>query len=161
MTTPREQPWRDRPDDEAPGRVVVLTRNPIAEAIGVIASTAGRDVVAVDEDEDGRGLAAVEALGLREGDAVVLCDHDAPDAPAVLRLALNSPAAYVAMMASRRRSVGLVAELTDEGASGLEKLRVPAGLDIGGKAAGEIALSVVAEIVATAYGRDGGPMRDR
>ena len=39
--------------DEAPGRVVVLTRNPIAEAIGVIASTAGRDVVLVDEDEDG------------------------------------------------------------------------------------------------------------
>ena len=45
-------------------------------------------MVVVDEDEDGRGLAAVEALALREGDAVVLCDHDAPDAPAVLRLAL-------------------------------------------------------------------------
>jgi len=159
MSTSREQPWRDRPDDETPGRVVVLTRNPIADAIGVIASTAGRDVIVVDEDEDGRGLAAVEALGLREGDAVVLCDHDAPDAPAVLRLALGSPAAYVAMMASRRRSEGLLAELTDEGAAGLEKLRVPAGLDIGGKGAGEIALSVVAEIVATAYGRGGGPMR--
>ena len=53
---------------------------------------------------------------------------------------------------------GLLAELTEEGAAGLEKLRVPAGLDIGGKAAGEIALSVVAEVVA-AYGRGGGPMR--
>ncbi len=159
MSTPREQPWRDRPDDGTPGRVVVLTRNPIAEAIGVIASTAGRDVIVVDEDENGRGLAAVEALGLRDGDAVVLCDHDAPDAPAVLRLALGSPATYVAMMASRRRSASLVAELTDEGAAGLEKLRVPAGLDIGGKAAGEIALSVVAEVVAASYGRGGGPMR--
>jgi len=29
MSTPREQPWRDRPDDETPGRVVVLTRNPL------------------------------------------------------------------------------------------------------------------------------------
>jgi xanthine dehydrogenase accessory factor len=37
---------------------------------------------------------------------------------------------------------------------------VPAGLDTGGKAPGEIALSVVAEVVATAHGRTGRPMRD-
>ena len=42
---------------------------------------------------------------------------------------------------------------------GLEKLHVPAGLNTGGKAPGEIALSVVAEIVASSYGRDGGSMR--
>jgi xanthine/CO dehydrogenase XdhC/CoxF family maturation factor len=36
---------------------------------------------------------------------------------------------------------------------------VPAGHDLGGKAPGEIALSVVAEIVAESYGRTGGPMR--
>ena len=36
---------------------------------------------------------------------------------------------------------------------------MPAGLNTGGKAPGEIALSVVAEIVAESYGRDGGPMR--
>jgi xanthine/CO dehydrogenase XdhC/CoxF family maturation factor len=43
--------------------------------------------------------------------------------------------------------------------AGLDKLHVPAGLDTGGKAPGEIALSVVAEIVAESYGRPGGPMR--
>jgi xanthine dehydrogenase accessory factor len=63
------------------------------------------------------------------------------------------------MMASRRRSEGLLAELDDEGVPGLDKLHVPAGLDTGGKAPGEIALSVVAEIVAESYGRPGGPMR--
>ena len=155
MTT-REQPWSD---DVVQGRVVVLTRNPIAEAIAVIAGTAGREVVVVQQDEDGQGVAAVAALPLREGDALVLCDHDAPDAPQVLRDALASPASYVAMMASRRRSEGLVAELEAEGATGLGKLHVPAGLNIGGKAPGEIALSVVAEIVAEAHGRPGGPMR--
>ncbi len=98
-------------------------------------------------------------MSLHDGDAVVLCDHDAPDAPAALRLALASPASYVAMMASRSRSARLLAELSDEGVAGLDKLHVPAGLDTGGKAPGEIALSVVAEIVATAYGRSGGPMR--
>jgi xanthine dehydrogenase accessory factor len=154
----RQQSWSDAP---VGGRVVVLSRNPIADAVETIARTAGREVVVVADDEDGRGVQAVRGLGLREADAVLLCDHDAPDAPTVLREALASSASYVAMMASRSRARAVVAELEAERAPGLDRLRVPAGLDIGGKAPGEIALSVVAEIVATAYGRTGGPMRDR
>ena len=140
--------------------MVVLSRNPIAEAVALIAGATGRETVVVEADEDGRGLAEVTHLALRAGDAVVLCDHDAPDAPAVLRAALASEAAYVAMMASRRRSEGLMSQLREEGVAGLEKLHVPAGLNTGGRAPGEIALSVVAEIVAESYGRHGGPMRD-
>jgi xanthine/CO dehydrogenase XdhC/CoxF family maturation factor len=156
---PREQPWSD--DPSAAARVVVLSRNPVADAIVVIASAVGREVVVVADDEDGRGVEQVTALGLRAGDAVVLCDHDAPDAPAVLRAALASPASYVAMLASRRRSEGLLADLAEEGVPGLERLHVPAGLDTGGKAPGEIALSVVAEVVAEGHGRSGGPLRGR
>ncbi|KRF37323.1 XdhC family protein [Nocardioides sp. Soil805] len=161
--TSREQPWSDAPSEDpaARGRVVVLSRNPISEAIEVIASAVGREVVVVAEDEEGRGVALVAALALRAGDAVVLCDHDAPDAPRVLRDALASPASYVAMMASRRRAEGLLADLAGEGVPGLERLHVPAGLDTGGKAPGEIALSVVAEIVAEGHGRSGGPLRRR
>ena len=143
------------------GRVVLLTRNPIAEAIDSIATTAGRAVTVIEQDGDGEGVAALARLGLREGDAVVLCDHDAADAPQVLRDALASPASYVAMMASRRRAEGLLEQLEQEEAPGLEKLHVPAGLNTGGKAPGEIALSVVAEVVACSYGRDGGPMGRR
>ena len=88
----------------------------------------------------------------------MLCDHDAPDAPQFLRDALASPASYVAMMASRRRAERMMADLGAT-APGLEKLHVPAGHNLGGKAPGEIALSVVAEIVAESYGRPGGPMR--
>jgi xanthine/CO dehydrogenase XdhC/CoxF family maturation factor len=146
----------DRPLEQ--GRVVLLTRNPIAEAIDAIATTAGRAVTVLEQDADGEGISALARFGLREGDAVVLCDHDAPDAPQVLRDALASPASYVAMMASRRRAEGLLEDLQREGAAGLDKLHVPAGLNTGGKAPGEIALSVVAEVVACAYGRDGGPM---
>jgi xanthine dehydrogenase accessory factor len=150
----REQPWRD--DDVRRGRVVLLTDNPISAAIATIAETAGHQVVVIAEDDGGPGLSEV---GVHDGDAVVLCDHDAPDAPAVLREALASDASYVAMMASRRRAEGLLADLGAEGVPGLAKLHVPAGHDLGGKGPGEIALSVVAEIVAEAHGRPGGPMR--
>lgn len=149
-TSEREQPWSD--DHVEQGRVLVLSDNPIARCIAVIASTVGRTVVVEAADDGGPGLDP------RPGDAVVLCDHDAPDAPAVLRAALASEASYVAMMASRKRAVGLLEDLVEEGVD-VSRLHVPAGHDLGGKAPGEIALSVVAEIVAESYGRTGGPMR--
>lgn len=146
----REQPWSDDPVER--GRILVLTDNPIARCIAVIASTVGRTVVVESADDGGPGLDP------RPGDAVVLCDHDAPDAPAVLRAALASDASYVAMMASRGRAAGLIDDLVAEGVD-VTTLHVPAGHDLGGKGPGEIALSVVAEIVAESYGRTGGPMR--
>jgi xanthine dehydrogenase accessory factor len=151
-STPREQPWSDERADL--GRILVLSANPISRAIEAIATTVGREVVVLAEDDGGPGLASLAPV---ESDAVVLCDHDAPDAPQFLRDALASPASYVAMMASRSRSARMLAELAD--APGVEKLHVPAGHDLGGKGPGEIALSVVAEIVAESYGRPGGPLR--
>jgi xanthine dehydrogenase accessory factor len=151
-STPREQPWSDDAADH--GRILVLSANPISAAIHAIATAVGREVVVLAEDDGGPGLASLSPAA---HDAVVLCDHDAPDAPQFLRDALASPASYVAMMASRRRSEGLLADLAD--VPGVEKLHVPAGHNLGGKGPGEIALSVVAEIVAESYGRPGGPMR--
>jgi xanthine dehydrogenase accessory factor len=146
----RQQPWSDAVMEH--GRILVLSDNPISRAIAVIASTAGRTVVVESADDGGPGLAPAA------GDAVVLCDHDAPDAPAVLRSALASEASYVAMMASRGRAAALLDELVEEGVD-VSTLHVPAGHDLGGKGAGEIALSVVAEIVAESYDRPGGSMR--
>jgi xanthine dehydrogenase accessory factor len=153
-TTHREQPWAD--DAAEHGRILVLTANPISQAIFTIGNAVGRLVVVLADDDGGPGLASLRP---GEGDAVVLCDHDAPDAPAFLRDALASPASYVAMMASRRRAESLLADLEAEGAPNLDKLHVPAGHNLGGKSPGEIALSVVAEVVAESYDRPGGPMR--
>ena len=141
-------------DDAQPGRVVILSDNPVAQALRTIAEAAGREVVLISEDDGGPGLPELGST-----DAVVLCDHDAPDAPAALRAALASDAAYVALRARRSRAARLLDELVEEGVEGLDKLHVPAGLDLGGKAPGEIALSVAAEIQATGYGRAGGSMR--
>ena len=146
----RQQPWSDQRVEH--GRILVLSDNPISRALTTIATVAGREVLVEAEDDGGPGLEP------RAGDAVVLCDHDAPDAAAVLRAALASEARYVAMMASRGRAAGLLGELGAEGVD-VSTLHVPAGHDLGGKAAGEIALSVVAEIVAESYDRPGGPMR--
>jgi len=154
-----EDPTRAEPLEQ--GRVIVVTYNHIAAAIAAMATVVGRPVMVLDH----RGghpdpTAWLDENTLLATDSLVVCDHDAPGALDLLRAGLRGPGCYVAMMASRRRAEHVFALLHDEGFTPemTARLRVPAGLDIGGKAPGEIALSVLAEIVATSYGRPGGPM---
>lgn len=154
-----EDPTRPEPVER--GRVVVVTYNHIAAAITAIADVVGRPTVVLD-DRGGHSdpVAWLTGDGLRVDDSLVVCDHDSPGALDLLRAALRGRVGYVAMMGSRRRAEHVFAQLAEEGfdADALARLRVPAGLNVGGKAPGEIALSVMAEIVATSYDRDGAPM---
>ena len=145
------------------GRVVVVTDNAIGRAVVDIARIVGRPTTLLpDDDATQTPLQWLSAHPLAEHDALVLCDHDAPEVDALLTTALRGSAGYVAMMASRRRAERVLATLAESfPEQTLARLHVPAGLDTGGKAPGEIALSVVAEIVAVSYGRDGGPMGRR
>ena len=153
--TPTPQPWSDaRP---AYGRVIAVTDNPIARALVQLAAVVERPASLLS---DATALDDLGSAGLSASDAVVLCDHDTPDRDAILALLLDGEAGYVAMMGSKSRAAttyeGLVGRYSD---ATLSRLHVPAGLNIGGKAPGEIALSVMAEIVANGYDRLGGPMR--
>jgi xanthine dehydrogenase accessory factor len=161
MATNREQPWSD--DAPQHGQVVVVTDNPIGRAVVAIAEVAGRrTTLLADEDVEQTPAEWLAANPLEEADALVLCDHDTPGMEELLRAALDGKAGYVAMMGSRRRAERVFDALEAElPAETLARLHVPAGLNTGGKAPGEIALSVVAEIVAVSYGRPGGPMKHR
>jgi xanthine/CO dehydrogenase XdhC/CoxF family maturation factor len=156
----REQPWSD--DSAEHGRVVVVTDNPIGRAVVQIARIAGRRTTLLpDEDVDQSPLEWLSDHPLGERDALVLCDHDTPEMDSVLRHGLAGRAGYVAMMGSRRRAEKVLSTLAESvSPEMLARLHIPAGLNTGGKAPGEIALSVIAEIVAVSYGRDGAPMKE-
>ncbi|MCW2719343.1 MAG: XshC-Cox1-family protein [Pseudonocardia sp.] len=81
--------------------------------------------------------------------AVVVASHGRDEAT-VLRAALAAGVDYVALVASRRRSAGVLDELAALGVDEEQRARIhaPAGLDIGARTAAEIALSVFADIVA-------------
>jgi xanthine dehydrogenase accessory factor len=93
--------------------------------------------------------------------AVVLVAHDYRFDLPVLRVALESEAGYIGLLGSRRRGAAILALLRDEGFADarLARVRVPAGLDIGARSAEEIALSILAECIATQRGRRGGSLR--
>lgn len=93
--------------------------------------------------------AALEALGLDRWTAVAVATHDlAADEPA-LAAALVSPAFYVGALGARRRLPERMARLRAGGVGeqSLARLHAPIGLDLGGKAPFEIAVSVLGEII--------------
>ncbi len=70
---------------------------------------------------------------------------------ACLDFALHSKAAYVGLIGSRVKVRGILGRLRDEGRLAgidLARLHAPIGLDIGGGTHGEIAVSIVAELIA-------------
>lgn len=84
-----------------------------------------------------------------------LLAHDLKiDMPALER-ALRSPARYIGALGSKKTQAKRVTALQDGGFSSEEIARIsnPIGLDLGGRKAEEIALSIVAEMVAVRYGR--------
>jgi xanthine dehydrogenase accessory factor len=99
---------------------------------------------------------ALAAVTLGRHVSVVTLTHDPKlDIPA-LSAALRSDAGYIGALGSRRTHEKRIQSLAAEGFAKEEIARVhgPVGLDLGGKAPEEIALSIVAEIVAARHGRD-------
>lgn len=87
-------------------------------------------------------------------DAVVVLTKGERDV-SVLTTLSQRPLAYVGMLASRQRTKQNFEVLRSQGVSDvfLESVRTPIGLDLGGHSPSEIALAIVAEILARRHGR--------
>ncbi|HEY1681605.1 MAG TPA: XdhC family protein [Candidatus Tumulicola sp.] len=97
---------------------------------------------------------------LGETTPLVVLSHDPKiDLPA-LRCGLRSSAPYVGLLGSRRAQRSRRDALQEDGFDEADIARIygPAGLDLGGVTIAETALSIVAEIVATARGGGGGTL---
>jgi xanthine dehydrogenase accessory factor len=130
-------------------RLLVGGGGPVADALAAIGEVVGLAVRAEPPGSD-RFASSVEGLGPR--DAVVFVDHDDPDlVPALIR-ALGGEAGYVGVMGSRRHTPGFVARLREAGV-GLDRLHSPTGLDLGARVPPEIAVSILAEVMAATRGR--------
>jgi xanthine dehydrogenase accessory factor len=138
-------------------QALLVGHGPVVEALATLAPVAGFEVVVCSQGADAARfpLAAHVLPALEPGrirpDAqsyVVVATHGEADEEA-LGAALRSEAPYVALVASQRRAAACKENLRASGmpASALERLQAPAGLDLGGVTAGEIAISIIAEMV--------------
>ena len=138
-------------------RLLILGASPVAVALANLAPSMGFDVaVAAAPEEHDRfapgvrrlvGVAAPTETG--ENAFVVVSTQGAGDR-AALKSAAAMNARYRAFVGSRRKAETLRGELAKEGVSeeALAAIKAPAGLDISAISADEIALSILAEMVA-------------
>ncbi len=120
-----------------PPLVLVHGDGPIATAIARVTEAAGYRCAPAGDDVAG-------------ADAVVVASHGR-DEVGILCAALTAGVPYLGLVASRRRGSAVLDEIAadrpDLAATLRERVDTPAGLDIGARTAGEIAVSVLASIV--------------
>jgi len=137
--------------------LVVIGRSPAVAALASMGSALGWRTVVVDDGgraEDYPGAARVvtsldlEAAGVGDRTWIVVATQGHYDEEALER-ALATPAPYVGLVASRKRAEAVLGYLRDRGVpkEALERVRAPAGLDLGRVAHDEIAVAIVAELV--------------
>jgi len=103
-----------------------------------------REIVAKDFDE------ALKDLVPTESSYIVIATRGHRDDMRVLRWAVQTPARYVGMVGSKRKAITVFRELTREGLNPelFQRVHSPVGLDIGAVTPEEIAVAIVAELVA-------------
>jgi xanthine dehydrogenase accessory factor len=130
-------------------RLVAVGRSPAATALAGIARGLGWRSLHVDPDAGGGEAATLADVDLDGSSYVVVATQGHYDEEA-LTAALASDAGYVGLVASRKRAEAVLGYLRDRGVSdeALARVHAPAGLDLGPVRTEEIAVAVIAQIVA-------------
>jgi xanthine dehydrogenase accessory factor len=156
-------------------RLVLVGAIDYSAAVAALARQAGYEVVIADAREAfarsarfsrvatvhvGQPGPAIEERELGPRDAVIVFSHDSKfDEPAILA-ALRSQAGYIGALGSHRTARDREGRLMEAGASAedLARLHSPCGLDIGAATPEEVAISIMAEVIAARSGRAGRPL---
>ncbi len=137
----------------------------ISKSLSKVATLAGFATVVIDNREsfanrerfpEAADVHAAEyeemfpSLPINETSYLIIVTRGHRDDMRVLKLAIGTPARYIAMIGSKRKVLNVIRELEREGVARaeFERLHAPMGLDIGAISPEEIAISVAAEMIA-------------
>jgi len=103
-----------------------------------------KEIIAEDFDR------AMARLAPGETAYLVIVTRGHRDDMRVLRWAVQTPARYIGMIGSKRKTITIFKELTKEGLAPelFERVHAPVGLDIGAITPEEIAVAITAELIA-------------
>lgn len=168
---------------EAEPRLVIAGAGHVGASLARLGASVGYQVTLIDDRaefvdrklfaevaEQGIELVAAEdwqravrgAIGNGRGVSVAIVTRGHKQDEECLRAAIESKPDYVGMIGSKRRTNIVLNRLREEGAdeNELKKVRAPIGLDIGAVSPEEVALSILAEIVAERRGGSGARLSD-
>jgi xanthine dehydrogenase accessory factor len=117
----------------------------------------------VDDLRIGIPSELIREIPLLPSTALVLVAHDYKYDVPVLKHALATPVGYIGLLGSSRRGAAIMNLLREDGIaeSALERVRVPIGLDLGAQSAPEIALAIIAEVLAVQRKATGMPIVEK
>jgi xanthine dehydrogenase accessory factor len=115
------------------------------------------DELAIEHPDD-----YLDRTQLHENSYVVVLTHDPKHDEPILKRVVETNVSYIGAIGSRKTNAERAERLLAQGVSRekLEHVHSPIGLDIGSQVPEEIALAIMAEIVAARYGKAGRPLRD-
>src|SRR5690606_35689389 len=94
----------------------------------------------------------------------VLLTHSLHDDALLVADLLRTDVPWVGLLGPRRRTARVMRAIHERGAlppvDAFERLQTPVGLDLGGDDPAEVALSILAAVVASIHGREGGKLQD-
>ena len=122
-------------------RLVIVGRSPMAQTLAALAGALGWRAALVD----GPDFSAADA---DEHSMVVVATQGHGDEEAVEQAVAARPA-YLGLVASQRRGTAVLGYLAERGlpTDQLDRVKVPAGLDLGQTSHREIAVAILAELV--------------
>jgi xanthine dehydrogenase accessory factor len=154
-------------------RAFIFGAGHISKSLSKMASQAGFSTIVIDDRESfanrerfpeagevfsGEYEEVFPRLAVNQDSYVIIVTRGHRDDLRVLRWAVGTPARYVAMIGSKRKVIAVVKELEKEGVprQAFERIHAPMGLEIGAVTPEEIAVSVVAEMIAVRRNPDSG-----
>lgn len=149
-------------------RLFVFGAGTIGRPLAALAQGCGFELTVVDERAEwaradrfpgatvvcGDAETAARELEIGPGEYACVVTHDHALDERVVRILVRRPLAFLGMVGSRAKQRAFVERLRADGASGEEiaRLRTPLGLAIGADTPEEIAVSVVAQLIAVRRG---------
>jgi len=134
-------------------QLVIVGGGHIGRPLKVMADAAGFQALVVDVEPGLATMPALESAKLTDHSYVVLITTDHISDEAALRIALNSPAPYIGMIGSLSKCRTIIGHLKADGigAADLARVYAPIGLDLGCSAPQEIAVGILAEVIAVRH----------
>lgn len=137
-----------------PPQLVIVGGGHIGRPLKVMGEAAGFDVLVVDAEAGRANVPGLDSVHLTADSFIVLITTDHVSDEAALRQVIHSPVRYIGMIGSRRKCETILGHLRADGIGEDELKRVyaPIGLNLGGPTPEEIAVSILAEVIAVRRG---------
>ena len=135
-------------------QLIVVGGGHIGHPLKVMGEAAGFDVTVVDAEPGRADVPGLHSVNLTADSFIVLITTDHVSDEAALRQVINARVRYIGMIGSRHKCGTILGHLRADGISedALAHVYAPIGLDLGGPTPEEIAVSILAEIIAVRRG---------